>query len=125
MNTNIKARPVIVMQSVTSSQISAIGHDPETGTLAIQFTSKSGIGSTYHYQNVTVDQFAAFRDAESVGSHFYKHIKPFPDVFAYEKIPTVIESPAPAPAALSVPEAVEGIDPMSQPAQANESLSPA
>lgn len=57
MNTTIKKRPVIAMTTVESSQIHAIGHDPQTNTLAIQFKSKSGAGSVYHYQNFTPELF--------------------------------------------------------------------
>lgn len=79
----------IAMDSVESSQILAIGYDAESQTLAIQFKSKTGIGSVYHYDNVTADDFSAFRDAESIGSHFYKHIKPFPEKFPYTRIEAV------------------------------------
>lgn len=79
----------ITMDSVESSQIHAIGYDAASNTLAIQFKSKTGIGSVYHYANVTGEDFAAFRDAESIGSHFYKHIKPFPDKFPYTRIEAV------------------------------------
>lgn len=56
---------------VTSSQIEAIGHDPATNTLGIKFKS----GGTYHYENFTAADFKAFKEAPSVGSYFYKHIK--------------------------------------------------
>ena len=88
MDTTITNRPVIAMDAVQSSQIAAIGHDAETNTLAIQFTSKdeSKPGSVYHYENFTAEDFAFFRTVESIGSHFYKCIKPFPDKFPYTKI---------------------------------------
>ncbi len=77
----------IPLNQVESSQIAAIGHDPETSTLAIQFKGKGDApGSVYHYQNVNSDQFRLFAGAESIGSHFYKHIKPFADRFPYQKI---------------------------------------
>lgn len=77
----------ITMDSIESSQIEAIGHDAETQTLAIQFKAKGDkSGSMYHYSNVTAEDWAAFRAAESIGSHFYKFIKPFPDKYPYEKI---------------------------------------
>jgi len=82
----IKQRPAITMDSVQSSQIEKIGHDPETNTLSIQFKAKVGRGSIYHYQNFTQDEFAAFKNAESIGSHFKQHIKPFTDKYPYEKI---------------------------------------
>jgi hypothetical protein len=86
MHTAIKSRPTITMQPVESSQIHAIGHDPATNTLAIQFKSKSGAGSVYHYANFTAENFDAFKAAESIGPHFGKHIKPFIDKFPFEKI---------------------------------------
>lgn len=86
MNTEIKPHPVIAMDSVESSQIAAIGHDPVTNTLAIQFTSKSGLGSIYHYSNFTAEDFAAFKSAESIGSHFGKFIKPYAAKYPFVKI---------------------------------------
>lgn len=80
----------ITMQPVESSQIAAIGHDAENKVLAIQFASKSGAGSLYHYQNFDAEQFAAFAGSESVGKHFYAHIKPFAEKHPYAKI----EAPA-------------------------------
>lgn len=59
------------MQSVKSSQISEIGHDPETNTLAVKFAK----GGLYHYDGVTAAQFDAIKSAESIGSHLDKHIK--------------------------------------------------
>lgn len=90
----IKPRPAIEMQPVESSQIAAIGHHAESNTLAIQFTSKTGAGSTYRYQNFTAEDFAAFKGAESVGKHFYAHIKPFAEKHPYEKIVAPAESEA-------------------------------
>lgn len=85
MNTT-KKHPVIALQSVTSSQIHAIGHDPETNTMAIQFKSKSGAGSTYHYANVTPEHFSDFQNSKSIGSHFIKHFKPAADKFPHVKV---------------------------------------
>lgn len=59
------------MQPVSSSSISAIGYDPATETLAVEFTS----GSTYLYSGVPVDVFQALRDADSVGKYFYARIR--------------------------------------------------
>lgn len=80
----------IALQDVQSSQIHSIGFDAESNTLAIRFYRGYGRdqvpGSLYHYANVTAEDFAAFRDAESLGKHFGKHIKPFPDKYPYQKI---------------------------------------
>lgn len=64
---------------VVSSQIHAVGFEPATGTLAIQFKSKAGPGNVYHYANFTQEKFDAFKGAESIGSHFGKFIKGHPD----------------------------------------------
>ncbi|GAB3388292.1 KTSC domain-containing protein [Lysobacter fragariae] len=77
----------IALQDVESSQIAAIGHDPETQTLAIRFKNWKGQAtSLYHYQNVSVAEFEALREAQSIGRHFGQHIKPFADRFPYQKI---------------------------------------
>jgi hypothetical protein len=89
MNSNIPLTPV------QSSQIHAIGHDPASNTLVIQFRSKreaprggavNAPGSIYHYANVGADLFEKFRTAESVGSFFYKNIKPHADKYPYTRI---------------------------------------
>lgn len=76
----------ITMIPVESSQLAAIGHDAINNTLAIQFKRGEGVGNTYYYQNVDAEQFKEFQAAESTGSHFYKHIKPFAEKFPYKKI---------------------------------------
>ncbi|MDE3023269.1 MAG: KTSC domain-containing protein [Pseudomonadota bacterium] len=86
MNTQTFEHPTIAMDAVESSQIAAIGHDSRTNTLAIRFKSKSGTGSLYHYANFTAADFTAFKGAESIGSHFYKFIKSFPDRHPYTKV---------------------------------------
>ena len=58
-------------QPVTSSNISAIGYDAETNTLEIEFKG----GSVYSYPGVTPDQHQQLLNADSVGSHFHKHIR--------------------------------------------------
>jgi hypothetical protein len=85
----------IAMQPVESSQISAIGHAPETQTLAIRFKNWKGEEtSLYHYANVDADTFAAFRDAESKGRHFGQHIKPATDRFPFTRIESAPGVPA-------------------------------
>ncbi|AJX62327.1 KTSC domain-containing protein [Burkholderia pseudomallei] len=83
MSTTATAIP---LREVESSQIHAIGHDAETQTLAIQFKSKAGAGSIYHYQNFNAAEFELFSSAESIGSYFGKYIKPFPEIYPLEKI---------------------------------------
>jgi hypothetical protein len=76
----------ITMDSVESSQIHSIGHDAATNTLAIRFKKGDAPAALYHYSGVTLEDFAAFKSAESIGSHFYKHIKPFKDKYPYVRI---------------------------------------
>jgi hypothetical protein len=77
----------IALTPVESSQIHSIGHDAASNTLAIRFkNSKGEPGSLYHYDNFTADDFAAFQGAESIGSHFGKHIKNAATKYPFEKI---------------------------------------
>jgi hypothetical protein len=64
--------PAPMMTLVKSSNIAAIGHDPGTNTLHVQFSN----GSTYAYDSVSPEDHAAFVSAESAGSHFAKNIRP-------------------------------------------------
>lgn len=65
----------ILLHPVTgSSNIAAIGHDPTTSTLAVQFHS-DGDPRVYHYQGVSTPDHLAMMSAPSVGSHFAAHIK--------------------------------------------------
>jgi len=59
-----------------SSQLHGYGYDPKTQTLALEFNSNHAT-KTYHYPGFTPEQFEALKNAaaESIGSHFYKHIK--------------------------------------------------
>lgn len=90
MDDNAQPSPEIDMIPVESSQIAAIGHDPETNTLAIQFPVKERYlpakGSLYHYDNFTAEDFAAFLAAPSKGSHFIRTIKANPTKYPYRKI---------------------------------------
>lgn len=101
MSTELEQQPaapvVIAMDEIVSSQIHGIGHDAPTSTLAIRFRTKDGApAALYHYQNITAEDFAAFKGAESIGSHFYKNIKPHATKYPFvciEKKPAVIEEP--------------------------------
>ena len=76
----------IPMVAVKSSNISAVGYDPRSSTLAVKFSS----GSTYHYAGVSEDQATALMQAESVGSHFSKAIRgKFPGVLVGGKAEAV------------------------------------
>lgn len=75
------------MKKVESSQIHSIGHDAETATLAIRFRGNDGNPtSLYYYGHFTEDEFEKFLNADSIGSHFYKHIKPYDHMYPYKKI---------------------------------------
>lgn len=76
----------IALDLVESSQIHAVGFDNATNRLAIQFKSKAGPGSIYHYRNFTGEDFVAFRAADSLGAHFGKHIKPEVEKYPFEKV---------------------------------------
>lgn len=82
---NAKSAPVIAMNVVKSSQIHSIGYDPASQTLAVRFKDRTTGGPTslYHYSGVTPANFDALKGAESIGSHFYKHIKPHTGRFPY------------------------------------------
>ncbi|KVO65025.1 hypothetical protein WJ78_18070 [Burkholderia ubonensis] len=74
-------------QPVESSQIHSIGYDAETETLAVRFKGRTGEPtSLYHYSKFTQANFDALKTADSIGSHFYRHIKPLPERFPYECI---------------------------------------
>mgnify|MGYP001553463146 FL=1 len=76
----------ITLDSVASSQIEGIGHDPQTNTLAIQFKAKKD-APIYHYANVDAAMFDAMKSAESIGKHFAAHIKAFPQKYPCTRIP--------------------------------------
>ena len=81
-----KKIPVIALSPVESSQIHAIGHDADSNTLAIQFKSKGGPGSVYHYANFTAEDFTAFKESKSIGAHFGKYIKPETEKHPFTKV---------------------------------------
>lgn len=60
------------MTPVKSSNIKAIGYDPNTKTLTIEFNS----GGIYDYPDIEQHEHDSLLSAESIGSHFHKHIRP-------------------------------------------------
>ncbi|WP_281244995.1 KTSC domain-containing protein [Yersinia ruckeri] len=40
----------------------------------------------YHYQNVSANDYAAFSGAKSIGSHFYRYIKPNTKRYPFRRI---------------------------------------
>jgi hypothetical protein len=59
------------MERVESSNIKAIGYDPATKTLSVEFRS----GHSANYSDVSPEQHADFMAAPSKGKHFHKHIR--------------------------------------------------
>lgn len=67
------------MESVTSSNIEAIGYDPDSETLQIEFKN----GSTYQYFDVPEKVYEELRDAGSVGAYLSSNIK---GAFRYSRV---------------------------------------
>lgn len=64
---------------VISSNIAAIGYDPDTQGLEVEFTG----GGVYLYRGVPQDVHTAFMADESKGRFFASHIK---GSYPYEKV---------------------------------------
>ncbi|HLX18408.1 MAG TPA: KTSC domain-containing protein [Bradyrhizobium sp.] len=76
------------MKQVSSSQISRIGYEIATKTLAVEFHPRKDetVGAVYHYDNVSAEDHAALMSAKSIGSHFGKHIRSDPAKYPYRKV---------------------------------------
>jgi hypothetical protein len=75
------------MKEVKSSQIRAIGYDPETETLAVEFLPKGKWpASEYHYSFVNSDTYYALMTAESIGKYFADNIKSDAVKYPYTKV---------------------------------------
>jgi hypothetical protein len=61
----------MTMQPVSSSNLAAVGYDPETQTLAIEFKS----GGTYEYYDVPQQVFDGLLSAASHGQYFQSNIR--------------------------------------------------
>ena len=70
MDTQIQKRPAIAITPCESSRIHGYGYDAATQTLALQFKSKGGPGSIYHYAGVPAPVFSDLQKAESLGRFF-------------------------------------------------------
>jgi hypothetical protein len=55
-----------------SSMFSAVGYDPATKTLEVEFKSN---GAVYAYDGVTLGDWREWCAADSKGSHFGKHVR--------------------------------------------------
>lgn len=71
----------VAMHSVTSSNIDAIGHDPDTNTLVVEFKG----GARYKYSPITEEAYIGFSNAPSQGIWFSKNIRGNEDI-DFEKI---------------------------------------
>lgn len=67
------------MQSVSSSNIAAVGYDEAEKKLHVQFHN----GSTYAYEGVPADVHSELVGAESVGKYFNAHVK---DSYPYARV---------------------------------------
>jgi hypothetical protein len=59
----------VTMQPVTSAAMKAVGHDPASNTLWVQFPS----GKHYSYPDVSAGEHSALMSAPSLGKHFNQH----------------------------------------------------
>lgn len=58
------------MKPVESSNLKAVGYDPDARSLHVQFKS----GGHYAYANVPPEAHQAFMNADSKGEHFQQNI---------------------------------------------------
>lgn len=58
-------------EPVTSSNLLAVGHDPKTKTLEVEFQS----GRVYTYAGVSAQRKTALLKAPSLGSYFHKNVR--------------------------------------------------
>lgn len=54
-----------------SSNILSVGHDPLTNKMHVEFRNKK----VFEYDDVNAEQHANMMKADSIGSHFSKHIR--------------------------------------------------
>lgn len=86
MTEDTKKTPKIEMKPVESSQLAAIGYDPQSQTLAIQFKGRGDTpGPVYHYFDFEPERFAEFEAAESKGSFFYQQIRSNQTRYPYQR----------------------------------------
>lgn len=64
---------------VSSSNIAAIGYDPDSQTLEIEFHN----GSVYSYSGVPPGEYEGFMLAASKGTYFHSNIK---NIYSYVKL---------------------------------------
>ena len=67
------------MQSVSSSNIAAVGYDAENQIVYVQFLN----GSTYVYKGVPAHEFENLLTAPSVGSYLNRNYR---NIYPYERV---------------------------------------
>lgn len=74
----------IPLHAVNSKRLTALGYDPATQTLAVEFPGKPGEDpKVYHYFGFPPEQYAELEKAESKGSFFEGHIR---NVYDFQRI---------------------------------------
>lgn len=72
----------MLLVPVQSSDIAAMGYDPSSFELQIQFTN----GRIYSYATVPPELYAGLVSAPSKGSFFAQFVKKFPGLYPYTRI---------------------------------------
>jgi hypothetical protein len=62
---------MMTMERVDSTNVKAIGYDPVSRTMRVEFKS----GGAYDYPDVQQEAFDDFLNSDSKGRHFHKHIR--------------------------------------------------
>ncbi len=70
---------MLEMRPVSSSNIAAVGFDPENQNVHVEFLN----GSTYAYMGVPEHEFQNLLSASSVGSYLNRHFK---NVYPYQRV---------------------------------------
>jgi hypothetical protein len=83
LNSNLQQKMVVIQETPSSSNISRIAHNGESGVLYVEFRS----GKTYRYEDVSPDTWNAFIEAPSVGNFFHARIKDAYKSALVDKIP--------------------------------------
>ncbi len=61
----------MTMQPVESTNVKAIGYDPVSGIMRVEFKS----GGSYDYPGTVPEEHAAFMASDSKGKYFHRHIR--------------------------------------------------
>ncbi|HYH79977.1 MAG TPA: KTSC domain-containing protein [Longimicrobium sp.] len=70
-------------EPVDSSSLNSVGYDAGKRLLEVEFRN----GGVYRYLDVPPDEFEALKDADSVGRHLNREIKPFYSVIKVRRAP--------------------------------------